>query len=149
MGAGSGYPESVLVRLSIQAELDAAGLKYKVGITQPERDGVQFLLTHLRRAPAALAPLGGVVEQPRRVRTDVPQDDATNSAAPKRNHHAENAVECLPGMFNQGERDEVLFRTTGVELTPHGVPTVRYESGDLHEDLSTLAKLERGRTSGA
>ena len=31
----------------------------------------------------------------------------------------------------------------------HGVPTVRYESGDLHEDLSTLAKLERGRTSGA
>jgi hypothetical protein len=31
----------------------------------------------------------------------------------------------------------------------HGVPTVRYESGDLQEDLSTLAKLERGRTSGA
>lgn len=25
-----GYPESVLVRLAIQAELDAAGLKYKV-----------------------------------------------------------------------------------------------------------------------
>ncbi len=27
-----GYPESVLVKLSIQAELDAAGLKYKVEI---------------------------------------------------------------------------------------------------------------------
>lgn len=27
-----GYPESVLVRLAIQAELDAAGLKYKVEI---------------------------------------------------------------------------------------------------------------------
>src|SRR5215510_8988469 len=27
-----GYPESVLVRLAIQAELDAAGLKYKVVI---------------------------------------------------------------------------------------------------------------------
>ena len=31
----------------------------------------------------------------------------------------------------------------------HGVPTVRYDSADLREDLSTLAKLERGRTSGA
>ena len=30
----------------------------------------------------------------------------------------------------------------------HGVPTVRYEAGDLHEDLSTLAKLERRRTIG-
>ena len=27
-----GYPESVLVRLAIQDELDAAGLKYKVEI---------------------------------------------------------------------------------------------------------------------
>ena len=27
-----GYPESVLVKLAIQAELDAAGLKYKVDI---------------------------------------------------------------------------------------------------------------------
>jgi hypothetical protein len=27
-----GYPESVLVRLAIQAELDAAGLKYKVAL---------------------------------------------------------------------------------------------------------------------
>ena len=27
-----GYPESVLVRLAIQAELDAAGLKYRVAI---------------------------------------------------------------------------------------------------------------------
>ncbi|HEX7478471.1 MAG TPA: hypothetical protein VF331_11735 [Polyangiales bacterium] len=27
-----GYPESVLVRLAIQGELDAAGLKYKVEI---------------------------------------------------------------------------------------------------------------------
>ena len=27
-----GYPESVLVRLALQAELDAAGLKYKVEI---------------------------------------------------------------------------------------------------------------------
>ncbi len=27
-----GYPESVLVRLTIQAELDAAGLKYKVAL---------------------------------------------------------------------------------------------------------------------
>jgi len=27
-----GYPESVLVRLAIQAELDAAGLRYKVAI---------------------------------------------------------------------------------------------------------------------
>ncbi len=27
-----GYPESVLVRLAIQSELDAAGLKYKVDI---------------------------------------------------------------------------------------------------------------------
>jgi antitoxin HigA-1 len=27
-----GYPESVLVRLAIQGELDAAGLKYKVAI---------------------------------------------------------------------------------------------------------------------
>ena len=27
-----GYPEAVLVRLAIQAELDAAGLKYKVEI---------------------------------------------------------------------------------------------------------------------
>jgi transcriptional regulator with XRE-family HTH domain len=27
-----GYPESVLVRLAIQSELDAAGLKYKVAI---------------------------------------------------------------------------------------------------------------------
>ena len=31
----------------------------------------------------------------------------------------------------------------------HGIPTVRYDSGDLREDLSTLAKLERGRPSGA
>jgi len=27
-----GYPESVFVRLAIQAELDAAGLRYKVEI---------------------------------------------------------------------------------------------------------------------
>jgi hypothetical protein len=27
-----GFPESVLVRLALQAELDAAGLKYKVDI---------------------------------------------------------------------------------------------------------------------
>ena len=27
-----GYPESVLIRLALQAELDAAGLKYKVDI---------------------------------------------------------------------------------------------------------------------
>lgn len=27
-----GYPESVFIRLAIQAELDAAGLKYKVEI---------------------------------------------------------------------------------------------------------------------
>jgi hypothetical protein len=31
----------------------------------------------------------------------------------------------------------------------HGVSTVHYNSADLHEDLSTLAKLERRRTSGA
>jgi hypothetical protein len=31
----------------------------------------------------------------------------------------------------------------------HGVSTIRYESDDLRQDLSTLAKLERGRTSGA
>ena len=31
----------------------------------------------------------------------------------------------------------------------HGVPVVRYESVDLRDDLSALAKLERGRASGA
>lgn len=31
----------------------------------------------------------------------------------------------------------------------HGVPVVRYESRDLRDDLATLAKLERGRSSGA
>ena len=31
----------------------------------------------------------------------------------------------------------------------HSVPVVRYEASDLHDDLATLAKLERGRTSGA
>jgi hypothetical protein len=31
----------------------------------------------------------------------------------------------------------------------HGVPVVRYESRDLRDDLVTLAKLERGSTSGA
>jgi hypothetical protein len=31
----------------------------------------------------------------------------------------------------------------------HGVPIVRYESSDLHEDLSTLGKIERGRTTDA
>jgi Uncharacterised protein family (UPF0175) len=31
----------------------------------------------------------------------------------------------------------------------HGVPIVRYELADLHDDLSTLAKLERGRAAGA
>jgi hypothetical protein len=31
----------------------------------------------------------------------------------------------------------------------HGVPVVRFESADLHEDLSTLAKLERRRAAGA
>jgi hypothetical protein len=30
----------------------------------------------------------------------------------------------------------------------HGVPVVRYESSDLREDLATLAKIERGRTTG-
>jgi hypothetical protein len=30
----------------------------------------------------------------------------------------------------------------------HGVPVVRYEPGDLHEDLSTLAEIERRRASG-
>ena len=31
----------------------------------------------------------------------------------------------------------------------HGVPVVRYESSDLHEDLVTLAKIEASRTTGA
>ncbi len=31
----------------------------------------------------------------------------------------------------------------------HGVSTVHYDSADLREDLSTLAKLERRRMSGA
>ena len=31
----------------------------------------------------------------------------------------------------------------------HGVPVVRYESSDLHEDLATLAKIEGSRTTGA
>lgn len=31
----------------------------------------------------------------------------------------------------------------------HGVPVLRYESRDLHEDLSTLAKIERGQTPRA
>jgi hypothetical protein len=31
----------------------------------------------------------------------------------------------------------------------HGVPIVHYEIGDLHDDLSTLAKLEHGRAVGA
>ena len=31
----------------------------------------------------------------------------------------------------------------------HGVPVVRFEAGDLRDDLATLAKLERGRPSGA
>ena len=31
----------------------------------------------------------------------------------------------------------------------HGVPVVRYESSDLHEDLATLGKIERGRISNA
>jgi hypothetical protein len=31
----------------------------------------------------------------------------------------------------------------------HGVPVVRYEVADLHQDLSTLAALERSRRSGA
>ena len=31
----------------------------------------------------------------------------------------------------------------------HGVPVVRYDAGDLRDDLATLAKLERGRTSSA
>jgi hypothetical protein len=31
----------------------------------------------------------------------------------------------------------------------HGVPVVRCESRDLHEDLSTLARVERGQTPGA
>jgi hypothetical protein len=31
----------------------------------------------------------------------------------------------------------------------HGVPVVRYESSDLHDDLLALAKLEHGRAFGA
>jgi len=31
----------------------------------------------------------------------------------------------------------------------HGVPVVRYESSDLHQDLSALGKIERGRAAGA
>jgi len=31
----------------------------------------------------------------------------------------------------------------------HALPFVRYEASDLRDDLATLAKLERGRTSGA
>ena len=31
----------------------------------------------------------------------------------------------------------------------HGVPVVKYEASDLHEDLATLAKLERSTTTGA
>jgi hypothetical protein len=31
----------------------------------------------------------------------------------------------------------------------HGLPVVRYEASDLRDDLATLAKLERGRMSGA
>jgi hypothetical protein len=31
----------------------------------------------------------------------------------------------------------------------HGVPVVRYESSDLHDDLLALAKLEHARASGA
>jgi hypothetical protein len=30
----------------------------------------------------------------------------------------------------------------------YGVPVVQYESGDLHEDLSTLAEIERRRAGG-
>jgi hypothetical protein len=31
----------------------------------------------------------------------------------------------------------------------HGVTIVHYEIGDLHDDLSTLARLEHGRAAGA
>jgi hypothetical protein len=31
----------------------------------------------------------------------------------------------------------------------HAVPVIRYQPSDLRDDLATLAKLERGRTSGA
>jgi hypothetical protein len=31
----------------------------------------------------------------------------------------------------------------------HGLAVIRYEASDLHDDLSTLAKLERGRAAGA
>jgi hypothetical protein len=31
----------------------------------------------------------------------------------------------------------------------HGVPVARYQPVDVQNDLSTLAKLERGRASGA
>ncbi len=31
----------------------------------------------------------------------------------------------------------------------HAVPVARYDASDLHDDLSTLAKLERGRAAGA
>ena len=30
----------------------------------------------------------------------------------------------------------------------HGVPVIRYQPRDLHDDLATLDKLERRRTSG-
>jgi hypothetical protein len=30
----------------------------------------------------------------------------------------------------------------------HGIPVVRYDDADLRDDLSTLAKLERGRAAG-
>jgi hypothetical protein len=29
----------------------------------------------------------------------------------------------------------------------HGIPVVRYDDADLRDDLSTLAKLEQGRTA--
>ncbi len=31
----------------------------------------------------------------------------------------------------------------------HALPVARYETSDLHDDLSTLVKLERGRAAGA
>jgi len=31
----------------------------------------------------------------------------------------------------------------------HGIPIVHYELADLDDDLSTLARLERGRAAGA
>ena len=37
----------------------------------------------------------------------------------------------------------------GREELRQAVPAVRYEFRDLHEDLSTLARIERGPTPGA